>query len=81
MGSNKCTPWLNSIKDAILKEDDSTVLIVDWRYGADVPEYGTAASNTEPTSTAVSLVAQAILDSRTFQGGVQIFFEFPAQIL
>lgn len=68
MGNNKCTPWLGSMKDAILKEEDATVIIVDWRYGADVPEYGTAASNTETTSAVIAAVAQAILDSRTFGG-------------
>jgi len=38
--NNEKTTWLSPMKDEILKTEDSTV--VDWRDGADVPEYPTS---------------------------------------
>jgi len=64
--NNEKTTWLSPMKDEILKADDSTVIIVDWKYGADVPEYATAASNTQTTAAAIASFAQAVANLDKF---------------
>jgi len=66
--NNENTPWLSPMKDEILKAEDSTVIIVDWRYGADVPEYATAASNTQTAAKAIASFAQAVASLQRFSG-------------
>jgi len=64
--NNANTTWLSPMKDEILKADDSTVIIVDWRNGADVPKYATAASNTQTTAAAIASFAQAVANLDRF---------------
>jgi len=64
--NNEKTTWLSPMKDEILKADDSTVIIVDWKYGADVTEYATAASNTQTTAAAIASFAQAVANLDKF---------------
>jgi len=66
--NNNNTHWLSPMKDAILREDDSTVIIVDWRYGADFQDYAQAASNTQITAAAVASIAQAVANLERFSG-------------
>lgn len=64
--NNAKTTWLSPMKDEILKADDSTVIIVDWKCGADFPEYAIAASNTQTTAAAVASFAQAVANLEKF---------------
>jgi len=66
-GNYACSGWLQQMKDAILQAEDSTVFIVNWRNGADNPEYGISAATTQTVSTAISAVAGSVFNSSTFQ--------------
>jgi pimeloyl-ACP methyl ester carboxylesterase len=69
MGYTPWTTWLNQTRDALLKEEDSTVIVVNWINGADnVFSYPSSASNTQTIASVIGKVATAILNSDTFKG-------------
>lgn len=61
-------PWMDEMKNAIIAEEDSTVIIVSWGVGAVTPSYPQAGSNTQTVAMVVSSMAEAILNSATFKG-------------
>jgi len=59
--------WIDPTKDGILKAEDSTVIFVDWKYGATLA-YPVCASTTQTIATAVATFAQAVSKLERFAG-------------
>ncbi|KAL1475065.1 hypothetical protein MTO96_037561, partial [Rhipicephalus appendiculatus] len=57
------TPWVISMKDALLKYAGCNVLIVDWRKGAEFPFYFRAARDTPMPGAQLSLLIQKMITS------------------
>jgi len=69
MGHMPWTKWTSEIKDAILKVEDTTVIMVVWSKGADVfYSYGESASNTQTVAAVLAQMAVGILNTNTFKG-------------
>lgn len=45
-GQHSQKPWVTEVKDALLRQVDCNVLVVDWRKGARKPHYLAAVANT-----------------------------------
>jgi len=60
--------WMDEIKDEILEQEDSTVIIVSWGKGAVTNNYNLASANTQPVASLVSSFAESILNTDIFKG-------------
>ncbi len=58
---NRQKPWLNELKDALLKAEDLNVVIVDWKSGADFP-YAQAASNTQVVGAEIAKLIKSLIE-------------------
>lgn len=79
--NNELFPWQYTLKDAILKAEDSTVLIVTWGGGAINPSYPQSGANTQTVAEVVAAFADAIFKSKTFKSkkldaNYKIFMKF-----
>jgi len=59
--------WMDTIKDEILKRENSTVFVVSWGKGSFKWTYEKAASNTKIVAYMIQSLAESILNTTTFQ--------------
>ncbi|XP_065284694.1 pancreatic lipase-related protein 2-like isoform X2 [Dermacentor albipictus] len=74
-------PWAQSIKDALLREEDSNVLVVDWS-GLAATTYANAAANTAAVGRTLALVVQRLVEEFPLRAALvhAIGYSFGAQV-
>ncbi|XP_050050804.2 pancreatic lipase-related protein 2-like isoform X1 [Dermacentor andersoni] len=74
-------PWAQSIKDALLGEEDSNVLVVDWS-GLAATTYANAAANTAAVGRTLALVVQRLVEEFPLRAALvhAIGYSFGAQV-
>ncbi|XP_037559604.1 phospholipase A1 isoform X1 [Dermacentor silvarum] len=74
-------PWAQSIKDALLVEEDSNVLVVDWS-GLAATTYASAAANTAAVGRTLALVVQRLMEEFPLRAALvhAIGYSFGAQV-
>ncbi|XP_077504439.1 pancreatic lipase-related protein 2-like [Amblyomma americanum] len=65
---NVNSTWMHELKEALLKEKDCNVIIVDWGRGCRSPKYLTAVGNTALVGRQISLLVQRL--AKLFRGAV-----------
>jgi len=61
--------WPADLKTALFAaQEDSTVFIVNWGRGSDLPDYNTDSANTQTGGKVIAALAEAIINTATFKG-------------
>ena len=62
MLENSDVPWINVVKDALLKQKDVNIIIIDWSTGAKSP-YEQAAGNTRVVGAQIAELIKFLVNN------------------